>query len=632
MKSKITPNLNGDVSAPVDMNVLNNIRGKAPVTEPLPEKPATITRSAEGTPFISKANPNRIYSERKQFFTPYQNELTNKFKLTPDVVKAIFTEGTKNNKIHASDEYINNVRTANPELADYLTKMNADAATKGYKKGGVLHLQVGGSIVSGIGNAKDWYNNIHLKYRDALAGDISSNPQFYQTVNNLQSRFAAMHNKYPNLKNAYRDPEADALQSDIKTFTPYVNTLGLNNASKVGMYKTTGLRTSQDSAKNNWKTDSLWGGETDDRRILGRVGDYNPQQLSDETNYWKGKGYNLAADPNTKYYMLNPINTKGTPNNPITPKKSFGPINVNPADALSLGRAISGIGVNNSATDKYVNSLNPVLKSTYELTSPVYGNYIGKSEAEQQAGNLESTSRIPVTSNASLQTAAQLDAASKAGDLRAKGLGLDTDMFYKTLGNNYAIAGDNLKRRSDTGNENLTAMRSMDAAKAGAIYRKDLANYNQIWSPYMAQTEAQLRENNSLNRNLQFQQYQNMYSDLWNSKMANLSKRNKNGEINDDEYTKLAQAERVKQTQGLLGIQKQLFTNPYMISFGQPEMQKSFNFKKGGKVDRFNGEQERYARHTNSEINRHTSRYMATSGRTSKAVLELIKKGMGIKK
>ena len=40
------------------MNILNNIRGKAP------EKSAAITRSAEGTPFVSKVAPNKIYSDR----------------------------------------------------------------------------------------------------------------------------------------------------------------------------------------------------------------------------------------------------------------------------------------------------------------------------------------------------------------------------------------------------------------------------------------------------------------------------------------------------------------------------------------------------------------------------------------
>lgn len=722
MKGKITPNLYGDISAPVDMNILNSIRNKtskAPIAKPLPEKPIAttenivetsqserppiavpptstkvtepllnntqpvqevtnklpplsslinnkksiklsgkkspltvlpatvkktplvtnrlpperISRDLERVPFLSKALPNEAYLKLIHFVNPYFDNLMDKFKLSPDVIKTIFTEGAKNSKIHASDEYINNVKKVNPELADYLTKMNQDAATKGYKKGGVLHLQVGGSIVSGIGNAKDWYNNIHLKYRDALAGDISSNPQFYQTVNNLQSRFATMHNKYPNLKNAYRDPEADALQSDIKTFTPYVNTLGLNNASKVGMYKTTGIRNSKDSAKNNWKTDGLWGGETDDRRVLGRVGDYNPQQLQNETNFWKGKGYNMTADPTTNYYMLNPINTgKNVVDKKIAPKKPLGKLNVNPADVLSLGRAIAGQAVNNSATDKYIQSLNPVIKSTYQLESPIYGNYIGKTAANNQASGIQSLSRIPVTSNASLQIASQLDAASKGADARLKGQGMDADMFYKTLSTNNAVGQDNQKRFSDIGNENLTAMRSMDAGKAAAIYRKDLANYNQIWSPYLAQTEAQFRENNALNKNLQFQQYQNQFSDLWNSKMASLGNQFKNGQISEDEYYNQAKAERTKQTQALLNIQKQIFSNPYMFSFGEPEVQKGWKFKKGGAIKDFNTKQVSYAKSASRTINKHTEHTVAASKKASKSVTALIRKGMGLKK
>ena len=42
-----------------------------------------------------------------------------------------------------------------------------------------------------------------------------------------------------------------------------------------------------------------------DRRLLGREGDYTPEQLQQVQNTWRNAGYNMDLDKDTGYYMLN---------------------------------------------------------------------------------------------------------------------------------------------------------------------------------------------------------------------------------------------------------------------------------------------------------------------------------------
>ena len=69
-----------------------------------------------------------------------------------------------------------------------------------------------------------------------------------------------------------------------------------------------------------------------------------------------------------------------------------------------------------------------------------------------------------------------------------------------------------------------------------------------------------------------------------------------------------------------------------MFSFGEPEVQKGWKFKKGGTIKDFNTKQVSYAKSASRTINKHTEHTVAASKKASKSVTALIRKGMGLKK
>ena len=87
-----------------------------------------------------------------------------------------------------------------------------------------------------------------------------------------------------------------------------------------------------------------------------------------------------------------------------TPKKKL-KLNVAPEEVLALGRMVGGLAANNRAAKVYKEGLKPTLLDTFENTVPLQGNFQAKTNAEQQAGNLESVAARPRTSDASLQLA-----------------------------------------------------------------------------------------------------------------------------------------------------------------------------------------------------------------------------------
>lgn len=539
-----------------------------------------------------------------------------------------------------------------------------------YKQGGVLQYGAGGGFltsaqaitpgvsinnldsitpaISGIKPISNWYNNIFLGYQNDLGDYLKKNANNYQNVNTMQRSAAKLYDKYgKNLatsKYAQRGIDVGDYQQKIKDNFSWVNNKGLAK----NKFNTSGIRNSGDSLASNWKVDNAYGGETEARRLLGRKSDFEgvtgQQNFSKIQQWLNGLGYNAVLNNNTNYYELTPLTDKVIPSQQAlnanhgttvvgsTPAKSvLGRMQVNPADLLSLSRAVYGNYVNDTATDKYLKSLTPVIKNTYQLESPVYGNYLALANVNNQAGRVQSAARTPVTSNASLGTAAQLEAATKAGDLLIKGQAADADTFYKTLNTNNAVNQDNQKRFSDTANENLSSMRAMDAAKASTLYRKNLANFNQIWSPYMAQVESQYRENKALDKQLKLQQYQNQYTDLWNQFIASTDAKYKKGEITEEQRTKMYNDERAKQTAAMLKIQEALYSNPYMFGL-KPEKTKINYNKNGGKVSDFNKSQIAYAKMSNTAINRMVEKYMNLDTKASKSIINLIYKGMNLKK
>lgn len=201
-----------------------------------------------------------------------------------------------------------------------------------------------------------------------------------------------------------------------------------------------------------------------------------------------------------------------------TPKKLK--LNVAPEEVLALGRMVGGLAANNRAAKVYKEGLKPTLLDTFENTVPLQGNFQAKTNAEQQAGNLESVVARPRTSDASLQLAGELEASDRAGQARFQGGLQDAEMFYKTrmLGQQESDAAK--ARRVEVANRNRASMNAIDAAKKQIDAGRITANYQQVIAPYLAGVENRFRQARGMKNQLALWSYLNRVGSEYDTESA----------------------------------------------------------------------------------------------------------------
>lgn len=292
-----------------------------------------------------------------------------------------------------------------------------------------------------------------------------------------------------------------------------------------------------------------------------------------------------------------------TPSSTITPgvgktKKPFN-FNVMPEDVIALGRMVGGLAANNRASKLYKEGLKPTLLDTFENTVPLQGNFQAKSNAEQQAGNIESVAARPRTSDASLQLAGELEASDKAGQARFQGGLQDAEMFYKTrmLGQQESDAAK--ARRVEVANKNRASMNQIDAAKKQIDAARVTSNYQQVIAPFLAGVENQFAQKRAMNQQLDMESAQKEAERLYSPEFDRLTddyntaykaygaKNNNNytGWETSNEYKSLISRRKALNndvSQFLLDKRKSIMGSPYMFQVGQTSAQKKIPYSKSG--------------------------------------------------
>lgn len=250
--------------------------------------------------------------------------------------------------------------------------------------------------------------------------------------------------------------------------------------------------------------------------------------------------------------------------NPAASKKGKGfNLGAMPEDVIALGRMVGGLAANNKAAKLYKEGLKPTLLDTFENTVPLQGNFQAVTNAEQQAGNLESVAARPRTSDASLQLAGELEASGRAGQARFQGGLQDAEMFYKTrmLGQQESDAAK--ARRVDVANRNRASMNAIDAAKKQIDAGRVTANYQQVIAPYLAGVENRFRQNTAMRKQFDMEQAQNNMATEYDTAYAALAAKYKdNPAMFNQELGKL----RNKVGQDMLTYKKQIFGSPWLFS------------------------------------------------------------------
>lgn len=384
--------------------------------------------------------------------------------------------------------------------------------------------------------------------------------------------------------------------------------------------------------------------------------------------YDKGNGaYRLRRLEQKPVELPEVVVTADTPKTPATtnpsaikgaaPKKGKGfNLGVMPEDVIALGRMVGGLGANNRAAKLYKEGLKPTLLDTFENTVPLQGNFQATTNAEQQAGNLESVAARPRTSDASLQLAGELEASGRAGQARFQGGLQDAEMFYKTrmLGQQESDAAK--ARRVDVANRNRASMNQIDAAKKQIDAARVTSNYQNVIAPYLAGVENQFAQKRAMNQQLDMEEAQREAERTYSPEFDRLTQDYNNaykayGAANNNNYTGWETSNEYKSlvsrrkslndnvSQFLLDKRRGIMGSPYMFQVKKNSSIKTPYVKSGGKLSAADREKLQRAKDFNKRLlednkqfhkdimeskREHNKLIMSMSSLTS----ELIKKAM----
>lgn len=323
-----------------------------------------------------------------------------------------------------------------------------------YKQGGSIQKLASGNNINGnpakqnsVGYANDynWNTDVFSKNLDHILGSLKQYKDGY--ANWLNTMQDLHYNDYTNASkqdylntNAYNNTTVGQYQDKYKAgYEDEWNVSPEGNDPDGLGYNTLGIKSAQDSGKfgivsgnansgdwlgngNMYKTDNSFGGITDARRLLGREGDFNDEQLKQYQQKFKEQGYDFYLDPNTKYYKLKPYTdpSKTTVADQDKPKQ---PNNFSLKDAINkmdvtdkwgIPRAMYADITNRKVTDMLKEQ--PILYGPQEDHRYVQSDLDAEMDGQQAAAQLARTASHPITSDGNLQSMLQLEATSKGND------------------------------------------------------------------------------------------------------------------------------------------------------------------------------------------------------------------------
>lgn len=488
-----------------------------------------------------------------------------------------------------------------------------------FKQGGIIKAQSGIKTGVKVNPKTTWFDAVWSQNVNHILKGLSDN-NYYTWLNSMQDKHGDLHkNAGTNFQTTpYNDKSVGDYQNLYKTGyngewkdnNVGYNSLGIMHAQNLGRYDLYGntKRTSGDwniDANHQYKTDSSYSQITDDRRLLGRKGDFTDEQLASVTEAFKNKGYNFALGKND-YYYLSPI--EKSEQNQNTPKKDnsvtnpdIGKKSIFDKGKEYLAKLTSNPGnlYNAVETGKYLlanKATNDIfkIKAPNYVISPKYTSYQVMDNLAQQnayhnraAETMNQTSR-PLTSSGQLQTAAQQESMNNANKLYLQGNAERNTWLEGQKQQSYKAGLYNMESAVDTANANAqqaykTRMLNeyqdpRDRARALATNRQNWINalekFNVI-DPYVERKNAQQQYGlakaqwdyqNDAKVLLAQQKYQQLLRQHQNDLNFNA--------YDTDEYRALVEAQK--------GAGARYYNNMYQVyGISNP----GFKYKKGGKFE-----------------------------------------------
>lgn len=362
-----------------------------------------------------------------------------------------------NSPLNNSPERYNYVRRSVQSNTGDEVKTWRDIFTKNhfyFKEGGSVQKLANGNSINGnpakqnsVGYTNDynWNTDVFSKNLDHILGSLKQYKDGY--ANWLNTMQDLHYNDYTNASkqdylntNAYNNTTVGQYQDKYKAgYEDEWNVSPEGNDPDGLGYNTLGIKSAQDSGKfgivsgnansgdwlgngNMYKTDNSFGGITDARRLLGREGDFNDEQLKQYQQKFKEQGYDFYLDPNTKYYKLKPytdpskttVADQGKPKQPnnFSLKDAINKMDV--TDKWGIPRAMYADITNRKVTDMLKKQ--PILYGPQEDHRYVQSDLDAEMNGQQAAAQLARTASHPITSDGNLQSMLQLEAASKGNE------------------------------------------------------------------------------------------------------------------------------------------------------------------------------------------------------------------------
>ena len=295
------------------------------------------------------------------------------------------------------------------------------------------------------------------------------------------------------------------------------NQSGIKNAQEQGRYNFFGKskRLESDRSGSHYLIDNLYSGITDDRRLLGRKGDWD--ENSDEFKQWNrdlnATGWEMYLDNSDNYYKLRRI---GNPSHEVNPNR----VNPNgPGDGTQIstggaqvpaahrdgkygfdwdkikeglqgilgnpnlyatGRLIGNLINNERVYGESLKGIKPVLKQTYYTGRQVVGDEATKQAYYRRAAQGQTKSARPFTSDADKNIAYQNEAKRIGDELRAQGDLADNQEIRRTSDESNQHQYANTQRNTEVANYNIASINQANALKHNLLAQKHAAQWSSI--------------------------------------------------------------------------------------------------------------------------------------------------------
>ena len=403
------------------------------------------------------------------------------------------------------------------------------------KNNKILYADTGVKFSQNNLRGANWRQQVFNNYRQHLLDQLTKYGEaqdYGQWLNEMQSRHANIYNlaggengnwediAYKNdLVGQYQQDYRGGLGNDgqYKRF----GTTQINPDDKYD-FNQTGIKTNQNTRYNianppsrtsgdysregyNYKVDNLYSAITDDRRLLGRKGDWD--ENSEEYKQWQkdlnSRGWETYLDTNDNYYKLRRL--AADPDKPATSQEQekqrekineilgkekvdkeslwnklgqgFNKIAPDLLDTLRL----AGNMINNQRVyDESMKAIKPNLQQSYHTYRQVVGDEATKQAYYKRAVQGEQKAAQPFTADADRQVAYMNEAKRIGDELRAQGDLADNQRIRETSAESAAHADANRERDTAVANSNLTEMLKADAAKHQLTAQKHSADWTNL--------------------------------------------------------------------------------------------------------------------------------------------------------